>query len=135
MWEVWIMIRAAAWLRDPGRVAETADVFERLELIGPLAAALRSMLEGVGRALAGDREAAAAAFMKAADLLRRYGDAEKLFTTLATFAALVGQDHPEAAAAAREAQEWALETRANCLRQVYADGMPPPATDAAGTAG
>ena len=49
---------------------------------------------------------------------------EDLAMVQATFAMLVGRDHPAAARAAQDALDWLIATGTTCLIDVWADGLP-----------
>jgi class 3 adenylate cyclase/tetratricopeptide (TPR) repeat protein len=129
-----VCAEAAVWQRDPDRVSETLQTLDGSDLTGRYVAALRAYLTGARRALAGDREGGAAAFTEALGDLERVGTADELVVARTTFAALVGLDHPGAAAAADEAYEWISEAGAALYLDIYGAGLPPGAQRATGTA-
>jgi hypothetical protein len=134
LWGLKVCAEAAAWQRDPDRVDETLQSLDGSDLTGRYVAALRAYLVGARCALAGDRDGAAAAFTEALDHLERVGTADELVVARTTFAALVGLDHPGAAAAADEAHRWIGEVGATHYLDIYGAGLPPAAQRSAGTA-
>jgi class 3 adenylate cyclase len=134
LWGLRVCAEAAAWQRDSERVADTLERLTASELTGRYAGALRAYLAGAGHALRGDRTAAAEAFAEALDALLRVGTADELVMARTTFAALVGRDHPGAAAASDEAHRWIVDVGATRYLDLYAAGLPPATRSATGTA-
>ena len=66
--------------------------------------------------------------------INRVGTRNTIVTAQATYGALVGLDHPGAAAAAGDARDWITETGSLVYLGMFADGLPVAEERAAGTA-
>jgi hypothetical protein len=64
--------------------------------------------------------------------LEEYGFPIELYGVRTLFAALVGQDVPEARVAAELAYQWIIDTGSYGYLELWKDGLPEQATEAAG---
>ncbi|NQV05544.1 AAA family ATPase [bacterium] len=119
-----LMAVSAAQLRDPAAASKAVAALDRTGQVGPYAAGLRAFTHAVNQALGGDSAAAAGSFGTAIEILDRVSVATDRFITRATYAALIGPDHPGAATAAAEAQKWLDESGNVLFAQLFAAGLP-----------
>ena len=116
--------QAAAWTRRLDRVDEVLAKFEENTNKGLLLDGLELYLRATRAALSGDLDEAADLFTSLIELFEPVVAEEDLAMVQATFAMLVGRDHPAAARAAQDALDWLIATGTTCLIDVWADGLP-----------
>ncbi|MDH3307610.1 MAG: AAA family ATPase [Acidimicrobiia bacterium] len=116
-------IRCAAWLEDADRLTTVAALVEQ-SLAGAIRNNSRALIEAIKAAQAGDKAEAATQFV---DLLARMEGVEDLLEIVgvqATFARVVGSDHPAAAQAAELAATLLTETGSMGLYLAWQDVLP-----------
>jgi hypothetical protein len=113
-WPLFTAYEAAAWLRDADRLDAVLEAFARSSTYGMLSKAFQWCAEGAREALRGDHDRAGARYSAAIDLFRSSGLRWMLALTLAEFAH-VASGHPDAAAAAAEADALAAEIGAGTV--------------------
>jgi class 3 adenylate cyclase/tetratricopeptide (TPR) repeat protein len=117
-------MKIAAWTGRLDRIEEVISKLNENTAEGRFVDGVRLYAAGVRAALTGDREKAIEIF----DRLLPFADTIVLGNDLAmiraSYAMLVGQDHPAAAAAAQAAQEWLTSTGGNGLAKMWAAGLP-----------
>jgi hypothetical protein len=118
---LWYAVTAAAWLRDPDRLEAAAGALAEStdELPG-----MTDYIRAIGLAISGEPEAASAAFQAAVEewKIRLFG--VEIAQAQATFALLVGPEHPAAALAAAEAARWVEDTGSYGLGRVWGEALP-----------
>ncbi len=124
-------VHAAAWAGDPDGVKRAAEQLEEVPSRGRRVKGLRIMADAVDTALAGETRQAADRFGEAIELWTAAASGLELTLLQATFAKLVGQDHPAARAAAEAAYQWVTSSGADLLVELLADGLPTAGTMAA----
>ena len=123
---------AAFWLRDADRVNEISKVLTGLPIRGRMIRGIHRLLSAGRSALVNDMDQAASGFRELIELWKQVGMPIQTAETQALFAALVGQDDPEARAAAKAAYQWIQSSGANRLLELWAPGLPRPAVAATG---
>jgi hypothetical protein len=123
--------QAALWLGDADRIDEISKVLCGLPIRGRMIQGLHRLLSTGRAALSGDREQALAGFRDLLSMWAPVATPLQLAETRALFAALVGQDHPEARAAAEAAYQWVVSAGADQLLALWAPGLPQPQAVAA----
>jgi tetratricopeptide (TPR) repeat protein len=123
----------AAWTERRDWVEQVQAAEEEVEYRGRLADGTRLLIHAVGAGLDGDRARAAELFDELIDLFEPIVLGYDLAMVRAVYAKTVGQDHPAAARAARDAQAWISETGSLGVERMWAEGLPAAArTEAAG---
>lgn len=92
---------------------------------------LQRLLSAGRSALVNDMDQAVSGFRELLELWKQVAMPIHMAETQALFTALVGQDHPEARAAAEAAYQWVRSSGANRLLELWAPGLPRPAAVAA----
>jgi len=128
---LYLATQAALWLGDVDRVNEISRVLSGLPMRGRMIRGFHLLLSAGGAALSGDREQALAGFRDLLSMWAPVATPSQMAETRALFAALVGQDHPEARAAAEAAYQWVRSSGANRLLELWAPGLPQGGTAAA----
>ena len=123
--------QAAAWARRLDWVDLVRVALEESTLSGPIADGIGLYAEATRAALTDDPQTAAGLFDRLIDLFAPIVLRYDLAMVRATYAMLVGQDHPAAAQAARDANEWLVETGSNGLMKMWAAGLPAAASSQA----
>jgi hypothetical protein len=91
------------------------------------------LTQAIAMALRGERTQAAGVFDELIALFEPIVLGFDLTMVRATYAMLVGRDHPAAVEAARDAHEWLVRTGSHGLMRMWAGGLPT-ATDSEATA-
>lgn len=115
---------AAAWLGDPDALAGVARQLREHRGRGRRIKGLRLFADAAQAALAGERDEAARLFGDAIALWEQTATGLELALLQATFAKMVGQEHPEAAAAAASAYQWFSDSGSALLLDVLREGFP-----------
>jgi len=118
-------VYAAAWLGDRERVAETVSKLTAHPGRGRRMRGLRLFADAAERSLAGDTDAAIELFGNAIDLWSQTAPRLELTLLQATFAKLVGREHPEARVASESAHAWIMTKGFTGLLPALAAGLPP----------
>ncbi|MDF1597575.1 MAG: adenylate/guanylate cyclase domain-containing protein [Acidimicrobiia bacterium] len=116
--------QAAAWSRRLDQVELVRSALEASTLSGQLADGLRLYVDGTRAALSGDLPAAAGLFDRLIQLFTPIALEFDLALVRATYAMLVGRDHPAAAQAAQDAHAWLVETGSKGLMMIWEAGLP-----------
>jgi tetratricopeptide (TPR) repeat protein len=128
---LYLAAQAALRLGDADRVEEITKVVSGLPMRGRMIRGLERLLSAGRAALSGDREQAMAGFRELLNTWAPVASPLQLAETQALFAALVGQDDPEAKAAAEAAYQWVISAGATRLLTLWAAGLPHPQAVAA----
>jgi hypothetical protein len=125
-------VHAAAWLGDSEALAGVAAQLRDHRGRGRRIKGLRLFAEAAQASLAGDGEDAARLFEDAIALWEPTATGLELVLLQATFAKMVGQEHPAALAAATSAYQWVVESGSALLLDLLEEGLPAmPATGVA----
>jgi class 3 adenylate cyclase/tetratricopeptide (TPR) repeat protein len=122
---VLIGAQAAACARRPDWIGAMVERLRGSSAKGRAATGLRHLVAGIAAALGGAQEDAVRKFRDGLQIWRRVAAEMNLARAQAIFGALVGLDHPEAAAAAAEARRWITECGAHRLLDLWSAGLPP----------
>ena len=115
---------AAGWLKDRDRVTSVRDLSAPVPQLSEYLAAIDS-------ALSGQMGQAAEIFEATIEFWSPRLTRDQLCQVKATFAYLVGTDHPAAAQAAQDAYDWCIETGTRSLLEAWAAVMPTAAHETA----
>ena len=118
-------VHAAAWLGDRERVADAVSKLTANPDRGRRIKGLRLFADAAERSLAGDTDEAIELFGDAIDLWSETAPRLELTLLQATFAKLVGREHPEARAASESAHEWIMAKGLTGLLPALGAGLPP----------
>jgi class 3 adenylate cyclase len=118
------VVAASMWSRDPLHLQRALTYVEGLPMQGRFTGAVRGLLVATLEAVEGRTDAAVSGFTAAIDTLDAVGTGMDRVQARALFAATVGLDRPEAAAAARDALEWIRSVGAHQLERAWAAGLP-----------
>ncbi|MDX1689942.1 MAG: adenylate/guanylate cyclase domain-containing protein [Acidimicrobiia bacterium] len=125
MWAMAALVRAAWMARDAEWAREARGLLDDTGIPGRYPAAVRAWLDGIEQAVEGHTEAAVASFTTAVDLIDRVSNPLEAAEVRASFADLVGVDHPAAATALAEARAWTesmgIGVFARLLPDLFAD--------------
>jgi class 3 adenylate cyclase/tetratricopeptide (TPR) repeat protein len=125
------VIIASMWSRDPHHITQAMEHVDALPMQGRFTTAVRTLLVATLDAVEGRTDDAVSGFTAAIDILDAVGTGMDRAQARALFAATVGHDRPEAAAAGRVALEWIRSVGALQLERAWADGLPHGASIAA----
>jgi class 3 adenylate cyclase/tetratricopeptide (TPR) repeat protein len=124
-------IQVAAWTGRLDRIDEVVRKLEENSNEGRFVDGVHLLAFAVRAALSGDRDKAIELFDRVLALFGEIVLGYDLAMVRATYAKLVGQDHPAAAAAAHAAQDWLTSTGSKGLVKMWAAGLPASAEAAA----
>ncbi len=116
--------QVAAWTRSVERIERVAARADEVPFTGRLADGTRLFIRATQAALEGDLGAAADHFDELLELFTTIAVDVDVNMVRATYAMLVGEDHPGAVRAGQLAYEWMVETESNGLMKLWADGLP-----------
>jgi len=128
----WIAFGSALWLQDEDRFEAAVARFADWPWPGAKEHRIKLYTEAGRTALAGSTPDAVAAFGALIEHLEEYGFPIELYGVRTLFAALVGQDVPEAREAAELAYQWIIDTGSYGYLELWKAGLPEQATEAAG---
>ncbi len=128
----WIAFGSALQLRDEARFEAAADRFADWPWPGAKVQRIKLYTDAGRAALARATGDAVAGFALLIEHLEEYGFPIELYGVRTLFAALVGQDVPEAREAAELAYQWIIDTGSYGYLELWKDGLPEQATEAAG---
>ena len=117
-------MQVAAWTRRLDRIEEVARKLEENTNSGRFVEGIRLYVPAVRAALSGDQSTSIDLFDQLLVIVEPIVLGYDLAMVRATYAMLVGQDHPAAAAAAQAAQDWLTSTGSNGLAKMWAAGLP-----------
>lgn len=117
-------LHAAAWLGDAQALAGVAAQLREHRGRGRRVKGLRLFAEAAQASLAGEGEDAARLFGDATALWEQTATGLELAVLQATFAKMVGQEHPAALAAATSAYQWVSESGSALLLDLLREGFP-----------
>lgn len=124
-------LHAAAWLGDLVRVEKAAADLAEFPSRGRRTKGLRLFAGGAHAALSGDVDRAVTLFEDAIELWSEAATSLELTLLQATFARLVGRDHPAARAAAASARRWLSDHGFVLVEELLAEALPPASAEAA----
>lgn len=128
---LYLAAQAALWLGDTARVDALTEVLNGLPFRGRMIRGFNLLLSAGRTALNNQPDAAVTGFRELIELWEQVAKPINLAEVRALFAALVGQDHPEARAAAEAAYQFVSSSGASQLLELWAPGLPRPAAVAA----
>jgi class 3 adenylate cyclase len=125
--------QVAAWTKRLDWIEPVEEAVSEVAFRGRLADGTRMLTQAIAMALRGERTQAAGVFDELIALFEPIVLGFDLTMVRATYAMLVGRDHPAAVEAARDAHEWLVRTGSHGLMRMWAGGLPT-ATDSEATA-
>ncbi|HEY7703892.1 MAG TPA: AAA family ATPase, partial [Acidimicrobiia bacterium] len=124
-WAYWATV-AALWIRDLDRLDKAQTRAAAITAQGRMVEGYKLLGEAGAAAIGGDMTSASTAFRALLEIWEPIAFPLDLAMTRATFAALVGQDDPSAAEAARLARDWIVAAGADQYLDVWKAGLPQP---------